>query len=134
MGPNGYLEVRLHPTVTKLACLLADTSGMDGREIEARMLMWAVAEISWEDASGQHYQASAVLEDRSNSGACVRLTRPVAVGSVVTIRWQREQFSAVARNCRDFARSDAASGTSWPISRSCVWMRSTLFSSTPARS
>lgn len=73
---------------------------MDGREIESRMLMWAVAEISWEDASGQHCQASAVLEDRSNSGACVRLTRPVAVGSVVTIRWQREQFSAVARNCR----------------------------------
>lgn len=73
---------------------------MDGREIEARMLMWAVAEISWEDASGQHCQARAVLEDRSNSGACVRLTRPVAVGSVVTIRWQREQFSAVARNCR----------------------------------
>ena len=73
---------------------------MDGREIEARMLMWAVAEISWEDASGQHCQAPAVLEDRSTSGACVRLTRPVAVGSVVTIRWQREQFSAVARNCR----------------------------------
>ena len=73
---------------------------MDDREIEARMLMWAVAEISWEDASGQHCQASAVLEDRSNSGACVRLARPVAVGSVVTIRWQREQFSAVARNCR----------------------------------
>jgi len=73
---------------------------MDGREIEARMLMWAVAEISWDDASGQHCQAPAVLEDRSNSGACVRLTRPVAVGSVVTIRWQREQFSAVARNCR----------------------------------
>ena len=73
---------------------------MDGREIEARMLMWAVAEISWQDASGRHCQAPAVLEDRSNSGACVRLTRPVAVGSVVTIRWQREQFSAVARNCR----------------------------------
>ncbi|HEX6824056.1 MAG TPA: hypothetical protein VF123_18490 [Candidatus Sulfotelmatobacter sp.] len=73
---------------------------MDGREIEARMLMWAVAEISREDASGQHCQASAVLEDRSTSGACVRLTRPLAVGSVVTIRWQREQFSAVARNCR----------------------------------
>jgi hypothetical protein len=73
---------------------------MDGREIEPRVLMWAVAEISWEDASGQHCQAPAVLEDRSNSGACVRLTRPVAVGSVLTIRWQREQFSAVARNCR----------------------------------
>jgi hypothetical protein len=73
---------------------------MDGREIEPRVLMWAVAEISWKDASGQHCKAPAVLEDRSNSGACVRLTRPVAVGSVVTIRWQREQFSAVTRNCR----------------------------------
>ena len=77
---------------------------MDGREIEARVLMWAVAEISWEEASGQRCKAPAVLEDRSNSGACVRLTRPVAVGSVVTIRWQREQFSAVARNCRKDGR------------------------------
>jgi hypothetical protein len=91
---------------------------MDGREIEARVLMWAVAEISWQDASGQHCQAPAVLEDRSNSGACVRLTRPVAVGSVVTIRWQREQFSAVARNCRRDGREfliglrrDAQNGT-----------------------
>lgn len=73
---------------------------MDGRDIEARVLMWAVAEISWQDASGQQCHAPATLEDRSNSGACVRLTRPVAVGSVVTIRWQREQFSAVAKNCR----------------------------------
>ena len=67
---------------------------MDGREIEARMLMWAVAEISWEDASGQHCQPRRCWRTGQTSGACVRLTRPVAVGSVVTIRWQREQFSA----------------------------------------
>ena len=79
---------------------------MDEREIEPRVLMWAVAEISWQDPGGEQCQAPATLEDTSLSGACVRLKRALAVGSVVTIRWQREQFAAVARNCqrdgRDF--------------------------------
>lgn len=77
---------------------------MDGREIEPRVLMWAVAEISWQDPGGEQYQAPATLEDTSTSGACVRLKRPLAVGCVVNIRWQREQFSAVARNCRKEGR------------------------------
>jgi hypothetical protein len=91
---------------------------MDGREIEPRVLMWALAEISWEDPGGEQCQAAATLENTSTSGACVRLKRPLAVGCVVTIRWQREQFSAVARNCRrdgrDFligVRREAGNGT-----------------------
>jgi hypothetical protein len=42
----------------------------------------------------------AILEDTSNSGACVRMKRPLAVGSLITVKWHREQFSAVPRNCR----------------------------------
>ena len=62
--------------------------------------MWAVAEVSWEDQTGKPNHESATLEDTSASGACVRLKSPVHVGSFVTIKWHREQFSAVARNCR----------------------------------
>lgn len=73
---------------------------MDGRYIEPRKVMWAVAEITGEDDSGTSFCVPAVLEDTSKSGACVRLKRPLAVGSRITIKWQREQFPAIARNCR----------------------------------
>jgi hypothetical protein len=59
-----------------------------------------VAEITWEDDSGMSFRAPGVLEDTSRSGACVRLKRPHAVGSRITIKWHREQFPAIARNCR----------------------------------
>jgi len=73
---------------------------MEGRDIEPRKVIWAVAEITWEDDSGTSFRVPAVLEDTSRSGACVRLKRPLAVGSRITIKWYREQFPAIARNCR----------------------------------
>jgi hypothetical protein len=66
--------------------------------------MWAVAEVSWQDQSGQPVQAPATLEDTSRSGACVRLKAAIEIGSRVHIKWQREQFSAIARNCRQDGR------------------------------
>ena len=36
----------------------------------------------------------------SASGACIRLKDAIGVGSRLTIKWHREQFSATARNCR----------------------------------
>jgi hypothetical protein len=77
---------------------------MDGRNIEPRTVLWAVAEISWEDHTGTPYRAPATLEDISVSGACIRLKTPITVGSKVTVKWQREQFFAVARNCRSDGR------------------------------
>src|SRR5690242_9685103 len=73
---------------------------MDQRSLEPRNAMWAVAEVAWEDDSGTSFPAPATLEDTSPSGASVRVQRPFNVGSRLTIRWHREQFSAVARNCR----------------------------------
>jgi hypothetical protein len=73
---------------------------MDGRYIEPRKVIWAVAEITGEDDSGTSFRVPAVLEDTSRSGACVRLKRPLAVGSRITIKWHREQFPAIARNGR----------------------------------
>jgi len=79
---------------------IADTHGMDGRYIEPRQVMWAVTEILQEDDRGPSFRVPAILEDTSKSGACLRVKRPLAIGSRLIIKWQREQWSAVARNCR----------------------------------
>ena len=78
----------------------ADTNGMDLRSIEPRTAMWAVAEVSWEDPAGKAYLAAATLEDTSPSGACIRVKTAIAVGSTLRVKWHREQFSGIARNCR----------------------------------
>src|SRR5579862_1424393 len=72
---------------------------MDGRNVEPRTVMWAVAEVFWEDPTGVK-RAAATLEDTSPSGACLRVNTPITVGSELTVKWHREQFSATARNCR----------------------------------
>jgi len=77
---------------------------MDGRNIEPRIVMWAVAEVVWEDETGKPSHGRATLEDTSPSGACIRVKTPITVGSKLTVRWHREQFSAVAKNCRSDGR------------------------------
>lgn len=96
---------------------------MDRREIEPRVLIWAQAEISWRDASGAPCRAPATLEDTSKSGACIRVKRPFDIGAALTVRWHREQFSAVAKNCRKDGRDyllgvhrEAAPGEVPPVS------------------
>jgi hypothetical protein len=71
---------------------------------EPRTAMWAVAEVCWVDAAGQALRAPATLEDTSASGACVRVNTPISVGANLTIKWHREQFSGIARNCRSDGR------------------------------
>jgi len=73
---------------------------MDGHYIEARTVLWAAAEVSWQDAAGTSYRVPATLEDTSLSGACIRVQRPFTIGSRIIVKWHREQFAAVARNCR----------------------------------
>src|SRR5579863_8826383 len=77
---------------------------MDGRNFEPRTVLWAVAEVSWEDPQGTPNREPATMEDTSPSGACIRLKTPINVGSKLVVRWQREQFSAIARNCRKDGR------------------------------
>jgi hypothetical protein len=71
---------------------------------EPRTAIWAVAEVCWIDGAGQSLRAPATLEDTSASGACIRVKTPISVGSNLTIKWHREQFSGVARNCRSDGR------------------------------
>jgi hypothetical protein len=91
---------------------------MDVREMEPRTVMWAVAEVLWEDG-GTPNHAPATIEDTSPSGACVRVKRPFDVGSRVTIKWHREQFSAIAKNCRSDGR-DFLLGVRREADRNCA--------------
>jgi len=68
--------------------------------LEPRKTVWAVAEVAWQDSTGIPHRLPATLEDTSVSGACIRVRTPITVGSSLTVKWQREQFSGVARNLR----------------------------------
>jgi hypothetical protein len=78
----------------------ARASAVELRTIEPRRVMWAVAEVSWNDPNGRPLRSRATIVDLSTSGACIRLKDPIRIGCRLTIRWHREQFSAIARNCR----------------------------------
>lgn len=60
----------------------------------------ARAEISWEDQPRAWRGALARIEDISRSGACIRVPVPIAAGTRLKIKWQREEFSGVAKYCR----------------------------------
>jgi hypothetical protein len=68
--------------------------------IEPRKIVWARAEVSWQDAAGALLSAPATLEDTSLSGACIRSTAPIEVGANLTVTWHCEKFCGVARNKR----------------------------------
>ena len=68
--------------------------------LEPRTAIMAMAEVVWEDQRGVLRYASAKIEDTSRSGACIRVSSAIDVGTKLNIRWHREQFSGVVKYCR----------------------------------
>jgi hypothetical protein len=73
---------------------------MSGIRAEPRIAVMEVVELSWEDQTGTSHHAPARIEDRSSSGACIRVKAFIGVGSGVQIQSYREKFSGVATYCR----------------------------------
>jgi len=71
---------------------------------EPRTPVMIVVEASWEDLAGALQTACARMEDKSANGACIRLKRPVDVGTRMRIQWRFEQFSGVVKYCRSEGR------------------------------
>jgi hypothetical protein len=67
---------------------------------ESRIAVMMLAEVSWEDATGKLLSAPARLEDRSLSGACIRMKKPVEVGAKLRVRGRFEEFAGIVRYCR----------------------------------
>jgi len=67
---------------------------------EPRSLVMTVVEVSWEDPGGTFQTVPARMEDRSASGACIRINARIVVGSKLRIQSHWEQFSGTAKYCR----------------------------------
>ncbi len=67
---------------------------------ESRIAVMMLAEVSWEDVTGKLLSAPARLEDKSPSGACIRMKKQVEVGAKLRVCGRFEEFSGVVRYCR----------------------------------
>ncbi len=74
---------------------------MSGIRAEPRTAMMATVDVSWVDQSGTPHDAPATLEDKSPSGACIRIKSPVTVGSILNVSGYREHFAGVTMYCRN---------------------------------
>ncbi|MFZ0201859.1 MAG: hypothetical protein WB523_23170 [Candidatus Sulfotelmatobacter sp.] len=71
---------------------------------ELRSAVMILVEASWEDESGAVKAIPARMEDRSASGACIRVKTPIGVGEKLRIQWRFDQFSGVTKYCRSDGR------------------------------
>ena len=71
---------------------------MGDKRMGNRTNIMARAEAMWVDSAGNPHVAPVMLEETSPLGACVRMQEPIRVGSKITVKWQREQFSGTVRH------------------------------------
>lgn len=67
---------------------------------ELRTAVMVLLEVSWQDTNGISHTVPARMEDRSASGACIRIKAPIAVGQQVVVRSRAEEFSGICKYCR----------------------------------
>lgn len=79
---------------------LADEKVMSEGTPEPRTQVMILVEATWEDQSGTVQSTRARMENRSASGACIRLKNRIEVGTRLTIQWRWEEFAGTARYCR----------------------------------
>jgi hypothetical protein len=67
---------------------------------EPRSPVMTRVEALWEDETQTARVAPAIIEDKSPGGVCIRISSPISVGSKLTIKSRREQFSGTVANSR----------------------------------
>ncbi len=72
--------------------------------LEPRAAVMILVQVSWQDRSGALQTIPACMEDKSVSGACIRVKTRIGVGSKLSIQWRWDQFSGIAKNCRSEGR------------------------------
>jgi hypothetical protein len=79
---------------------IADRFRMSTPVREARIAVMILVEALWEDGAGKTHSISGRMEDKSLSGACLRVKTPIDLGAKLRIQSRTEQFSGVVRYCR----------------------------------
>ena len=72
---------------------------MRERRLEVRMLCADLIQVWWKDAAGRNFEAQAVLEDISSSGACLQFEIAVPLGTVLRWRSPKKEFEGIVRYC-----------------------------------
>jgi hypothetical protein len=72
---------------------------MSERRIEVRLLCADLVDVRWRDKSGRTRRVTASLEDISDTGACVQLERPLALGTRVTVTYPNGELTGSVRYC-----------------------------------
>jgi hypothetical protein len=67
---------------------------------EPRSAVMILVQATWEDQHGTLQTARACMENRSPSGACIRVPARIAAGTKLKIQWRWEEFNGVAKYCR----------------------------------
>ena len=65
-------------------------------------------EIRWQDQTGESHTAAARIEDKSDTGVCIRVKESIPAGVKVQVKWHGGEFSATVMNCRPAAGTHAA--------------------------
>jgi PilZ domain-containing protein len=73
---------------------------MPEKRTELRKYFIARAKVLWEEPVGHSCLASAMVEDRSGNGLCVRVNQEISIGSKLEIRWHKEHLQGIVMNCR----------------------------------
>ncbi len=71
---------------------------------ELRTPVMILVDVSWQEQNGTLQKARACMEDKSASGACIRMKTPVAEGSKLSIQWRFERFAGIVKYCRRAGR------------------------------
>lgn len=71
---------------------------------EPRIPVMIIVEASWEEQNGTLQTAPARMENRSVSGACIRLRSQIKVGTKLKIQWRWDKFIGIAKYCRSEGR------------------------------
>jgi|HubBroStandDraft_2_1064218.scaffolds.fasta_scaffold00964_5 hypothetical protein len=67
---------------------------------EPRSAVMILVQATWEDQHGTLQTTRACMENRSPSGACIRVPARIAAGTKLKIQWRWEEFNGVAKYCR----------------------------------
>jgi len=79
---------------------LADTELVDERRKDPRIPLMSRVAVEWRDQDGTQMTASGTLEDKSSSGACIRLKEAIPVGTKLTVKGPRGELDYQVMNSR----------------------------------
>jgi PilZ domain len=72
---------------------------MKDRRFDARLRRSFAINLRWQDSAGHSHESGVQLTDFSPSGAAVRASSPIPVGSLVTFSYENQKLSGKVRHC-----------------------------------